>query len=180
MPVVIGIDPGLDGALSIYDLDKHEVVQIEDMPTRRILTRSKKEVRRIDKVDLCNFFEVAQMFSVRMVLMEQMAGRKGQGADAGIQLGIGAGIIQGICIALKLPFDEISPSVWKREYGVPGKLVDGKQDKASLAAIVKRAEELIPSARAFFKGPNGGLKVDRAEAAMLSKYAAEHVLNIKV
>ena len=176
---VIGVDPGLAGALAVLDLASGEVVNIEDMPTMQILTRSKKQVNRIDKVALHGFFEMQQMLGCRMVLMELMAGRKGQGADAGMQLGLGVGLMQGMCIAMKIPFDEVSPSVWKREYGVPGKLVDGKASKAADTAIVKRADELLPSARDFFRGPKGGLKVDRAEAAMPAKYCAERVLDIK-
>lgn len=176
---VIGVDPGLAGALAVLDLASGEVVNIEDMPTMQILTRSKKQVNRIDKVALFGFFEMQKMLGCRMVLMELMGGRKGQGADAGMQLGLGVGLMQGMCIALGIPLDEIPPGVWKSAYGVPGKMIDGKISKAALTAIVKRADELLPSARDLFRGPKGGLQVDRAEAAMIAKYCAERVLNIK-
>ena len=96
-----------------------------------------------------------------------------------------------------LPTDSVQSRLWKKVLHVPAKAVSSfnKRSKKELdegeltnedgsipldkkdvltayqAAIIKRADELFPRLTHLWRTPRGRLLVDRAEAAMIAKYA---------
>lgn len=190
MAYVIGVDPGASGALAVYDTDTRKIATIIDMPSLTVVINKKKRTK-IDTVTLYNWFEAQKMMDAQLVMMEAVGGRPQQTASGGFVLGYGCGLLYMACIALKLPIETITPQVWKKTIGVPGKTktveqtnAKGKTIKVRVSdpdadgMIILRACELLPDARDLFYGPRGGKMVDRAEAAMLAKYAGDYALRL--
>lgn len=169
---VIGIDPGASGALAEYDPTTGEL-SVVDMPTWHIMVGRKKRVR-IDAVELADYFEMKKIGGAKLALIEAVGGRRGQGAGAGFTFGYGVGLIYMACIMVRLPIETVAPSVWKKVMRVPGKAKEKSREADE--AIAYRADELFPDYRDVWRGPKGGFKLDRAEAALLAKYAADYAL----
>src|SRR5688572_15999903 len=98
---VIGVDPGLNGALA-YISDDGKDVHITDMPTWSMIV-SKKARARVDAVGLIEYFELAKMMGVKLVMIEAVGGRPRQSASAGFVFGYSVGLVYMACVACKLP-----------------------------------------------------------------------------
>lgn len=172
---VIGIDPGSTGALANYDY-RTGALTVTDIPAWHMPV-GKKVRKRIDAVALLEYFEVQKMAGAQLVMIEAVGARPRQSGM--FVFGYGVGLIYMACIACKLPIETVSPTVWKKIMRVPGKREskkEGKNDKEHEAAIMSRTYECFPDYRGIFIGPKGGNKVDRAEASLLAKYAADYAL----
>lgn len=172
---VMGVDPGTGGALAMYDANTGSL-NVVDMPTWRMPV-GKKVRSRVDAVDLIELFEIAKMGGCKLVVIEAVGGRPRQSASAGFVFGYTVGLIYMACIAVRLPIETISPQIWKKVMRIPGKREGAIATKEKSDAIINRADEIFPEYRALWRGPQGGYKLDRAEAAMIAKYGAEHTLH---
>jgi hypothetical protein len=165
MSVVIGVDPGLGGALARYDGDD---MTIQDMPSWQMMV-GRKTRRRIDAVELMDYFELQKVMGAELVIIEAVGARPHQGGM--FVFGYTVGLVYMACVAIKLPIETVPPQVWKRMLNVRGKESGDKN------AIMHRADELMPDHRGLWRGPNGGKLLDRAEAAMLAYYGLKHALH---
>lgn len=173
MALTLGIDPGIHGALAIYDGEAGRFVSIEDMPIWHMVV-GKKTRARIDAVALVEKLEWAKTLGVELVVMEAVGGRPMQSASAGFVFGYTVGLIYMGCVNARLAVDTPVPATWKRLMHVPGK--KGLSHKDSAGAIVGRADELCPDDRGLWRGVRGGISLDRAEAALLAMFGARHSL----
>jgi hypothetical protein len=179
----IGIDPGADGAMAVYEYGVQQIIHIRDMPIFN-MTINKKTRKRIDGVGVLEFLATWQMAGCKLVMIEAVGGRPRQSASAAFVFGYGLGIIYQSCVALRLPIETVAPQTWKRVLKVPGKAEKGdKKTKEFEGMIVNRADELMPDARDMFRSDKlfrgqRALKVDRAEAAMLAKYCGDYQLRV--
>ncbi|MCK5133530.1 MAG: hypothetical protein KAR40_15425 [Candidatus Sabulitectum sp.] len=165
----MGVDPGVNGALAIYDTEASALIAIHDMPSWKMPVGKTKRTR-VDAVALAELMDLAVMTGVSLVVIESVGGRPRQSASGGFVLGYTVGLIYMACIIARLPIETVPPATWKKLLKVPGKT------KADASAIVQRADELFPDSRQQFRGPKGGLNTDRAEAGMLAYFGAKHVL----
>lgn len=173
---VIGVDPGIKGALTHYANGR--VQRIIDMPVFSMVI-NKKVRKRLDMVALFQYFELMKLMGVDLVVLEAVGGRPQQSASGAFVFGYTVGAIFAICVALRLPIETVSPSVWKQAMRVPGKKTkEGKLDKGYEGKIISRADEIMPEHRNLWRGPEGGRKVDRAESAIIAKYGSDHMLRI--
>ena len=184
MAIVVGIDPGNGGAIAIYDSVKRDVVgDIMDMPIwyqsmgttkRKQRDGSYKSIQRkrarIDGYALAEVFERFEMLGVELITMEAVGGRTGESGSGSFQFGYGVGMLYMASLYTGIPLETVPPQAWKQKLNVPGKA------KADDTAILQRASEILPNCVAQFRGPKGGAKVDRAEAALIAKYGADFVL----
>lgn len=164
--MILGIDPGLSGALALYDPATQRILSIDDMPTWQSIV-GKKTRKRIDAVRLLQHFDYFKMAGIRLAVIEAVGGRPQQSASAGFVFGYTVGVVYMACVAVRLPITTTPSAVWKRIMKVPGK---GSGDDR---AIVARADELMPDDRELWRGQKGGLKIDRAEAAVIAKYGGD-------
>ena len=169
MSLILGIDPGASGAFALYDSASRLLVDIEDMPIWT-LTTAKSKRSRVDSVALAEMFDNYRFLGVELCVIERVGGRTGQSASAAYVFGYGVGLLYMAATMCKLPIETVPPGNWKALMGVPGK------QKADDSAILQRADEMFPHNRELFRGPQGGKKIDRAEAAMLARFGAEHML----
>ena len=129
---IIGIDPGLSGAIAV--LDNNKVLKIYDMP---IMAEGKKNKRQLNSAQLVNIIkENIKNHEDINVVVEQVNAMPGQGVTSMFNFGQTFGAIKGVCAALNLPIFFIRPSKWKKYF----ELINSSKDSSRTKAI-----EMYPS-----------------------------------
>jgi hypothetical protein len=168
--LVLGVDPGAHGAFAVYDTTTRRLVgDVIDTPLW-FQTVGKRKRPRIDTLAIADMFDVYVMMGVELVVMEAVGGRGGQSAVAGFAFGYTVGVTYMAAFYSGIVIETVPPGTWKAVMNVPGK------SKADDSAILARADELFPHDRQQFRGPSGGKKIDRAEAAMIAKFGGDTIL----
>lgn len=108
MTMVLGIDPGLSGALAFIGPDG---LVIHDTPT---LTAGKR--REIDEIELARLIDAAGRIDAAFV--ELVGSRPGEGAQMAFAFGRGYGLVRGILRANFVPITDVSPVKWQRAMGI--------------------------------------------------------------
>ena len=129
---VIGIDPGLSGAIAI--LKDNKVLNLFEMP---VMAEGKKNKRQLNSAQLAklikNNIEINEEVSV---VVEQVNAMPGQGVTSMFNFGQTFGAIKGICATLDLPIYFVRPSKWKKHF----ELINSSKDASRTKAI-----EMYPS-----------------------------------
>jgi len=154
--MILGIDPGLSGALAFY-YPVSGALDVVDMPTHRLVANGKGKTR-LDLYRLAqalrdmNFFE-----PITWAFIEEVHAMPKQGVTSSFSFGFAAGAVQGIVAALGIPMTRVTPNKWKQALGLTG-------DKDMSR---RRASELMPR-----HAHNWPLKKHdgRAEAALMAYY----------
>ena len=129
---IIGIDPGLSGAIAV--LDNNKVLKIYDMP---VMAEGKKNKRQLNSAQLVNIIkENIENREETNVVVEQVNAMPGQGVTSMFNFGQTFGAIKGVCAALNLPIFFIRPSKWKKYF----ELINSSKDSSRTKAI-----EMYPS-----------------------------------
>ena len=129
---VVGIDPGLSGAISI--LENNKVLRIFDMP---VMAEGKKNKRQLNSAQLVNI--IKENISTKeevAVVVEQVNAMPGQGVTSMFNFGQTFGAIKGVCAALDLPIFFVRPSKWKKHFD----LINSSKDSSRTKVI-----EMYPS-----------------------------------
>ena len=123
---IIGIDPGLSGAIAI--LENNKVLRIFDIPT---MTEGKKNKRQLNSALLVDLLRenIANTEDVAVVV-EQVNAMPGQGVTSMFNFGQTFGAIKGICAALNLPIFFVRPSKWKKHFELINSSKDASRTKA--------------------------------------------------
>lgn len=151
--MILGVDPGLSGALAF--LGGGELL-IYDIPTLAI-ERNGKAKRQID---LTRLLGILLANSVEHCYLESVNAMPGQGVSSMFQMGRGFGQIEMAITACHYPVTYVSPMKWKKTMGVP-KDKDGARQRAS---------QLMPQwAHNWDRKKDDG----RAEAALIALYGSK-------
>ena len=131
--IIVGIDPGLTGAIAI--LDNKKVISLFDMP---VMTEGKKNKRQLNSAQLVN---ILSEYKKRKddevsVVVEQVNAMPGQGVTSMFNFGQTFGAIKGVCAAMGLPIFFVRPSRWKKHF----ELINASKDSSRTKAI-----EMYPS-----------------------------------
>lgn len=153
----------------IYDR-KSDYLEAFDIPTY-MQTVGKKKRPRLDVPALHDLFDYAKLMGCELAIIEQVGGRPKQSASAAFVFGYVAGVLMDACFVSRIPVETVAPNTWKKLLRVPG----GKA--ADDEMIMKRADDMMPTHCQKWRGPNGGRKLDRAEAAMLAYYGETFALD---
>jgi crossover junction endodeoxyribonuclease RuvC len=153
---IVGIDPGLDGAVAIMN-SVTGLIEIVDTPTSTYKS-GKKNKRMFMAQEMADILIPPAMGVGTQVFIEQVSAMPGQGVTSMFGFGKGYGIWIGICAALKLSTTFVTPQRWKKD------IMAGIPDKT--AARI-RAQQLFPSVAPALKL----VKHDgRAEALLIAEY----------
>ncbi len=152
MTAILGCDPGLTGAVALYD-DALDLLVVKDAPTARIAV-GKSKARAV--YVSAEYARIIRELSPDRAVIEKVGGIRGQSASASFNFGRGAGLLEGILAALEVPVDFVPPNLWKSRLRVPpGK--DGSR---------LRASQIYPRyAHLFSRAKDDG----RAEAALIAR-----------
>ena len=96
---IVGIDPGLSGAIAI--LENNKVLSILDMP---VMAEGKKNKRQLNSAQLVSILkENIKKDEETTVVVEQVNAMPGQGVTSMFNFGQTFGAIKGVCAALNFP-----------------------------------------------------------------------------
>ena len=102
---IIGIDPGLSGAIAI--LKDSKVLNLFDMP---VMSEGKKNKRQLNSAQLVNIIkENTDKNDEIAVVVEQVNAMPGQGVTSMFNFGQTFGAIKGVCAALNLSIFLLDP-----------------------------------------------------------------------
>jgi len=153
--IILGIDPGLSGAMAFLDTDTG-IIAVEDMPT--------VEVKRNNKLKR----EVSPQLVAAIIIkrhvgaayLEKVNAMAGQGVSSVFSFGRSAGIMEGVLAAFDIPTTLVTPQAWQKAMNVR----DGKDGSR------ERAMQLFPaSAELFQRKKDDG----RSDAALIAKYGSQ-------
>ena len=122
---IIGIDPGLSGAIAI--LENNKVLNLFDMP---VMSEGKKNKKQLNSSHLVNIIKenIAQNEEIAVVV-EQVNAMPGQGVTSMFNFGQTFGAIKGLCAALELPIYFVRPSKWKKHFELINSSKDASRTK---------------------------------------------------
>ena len=122
---IIGIDPGLSGAIAI--LENNKVLGIFDMP---VMSEGKKNKRQLNSAMLVSMIKENVDLSLEVsVVVEQVNAMPGQGVTSMFNFGQTFGAIKGVCAALELPIFFVRPSKWKKHFELINSSKDASRTK---------------------------------------------------
>jgi crossover junction endodeoxyribonuclease RuvC len=161
---VIGIDPGISGAIAAYD---GSVLHVEDVPTMAIKkAKGKGEKNIINLTELCDLFNF--MFAgADHAYIERVGAMPGQGVTSMFNFGDAFGSLKTGVAMMYVPMTLISPVEWKAHMGLNS---DGEKSRL-------RALQLFPRYAHFFQRK---MDHNRAEAALLAWYGYHKLTTGKV
>ena len=175
MKLILGIDPGLGGAISAYDAKSKKLIGCHDMPLAHPSKRKGRVKPRghIDHYALSTIIDTYSRYAVLAVLedvggmtyIDKFGQIRGQGTAASFAFGKATGIVLGIVAANYIPLLFSKPSIWKPLMGL------GHDKDLSRS----EAQRLFPDFRSYFyqKRHDG-----RAESALLALFGANRLLSI--
>ena len=150
MRYVIGIDPGLDGAVAV--LKGAKLVRLLDTP---IIEAGKK--RQLVTTAMRKML-LPYIDDDVIVALERVHSMPKQGVASSFRFGQGLGIWEGLVVGLGYRLEWVTPQAWKK------RMMDGMpKDKG---ASIVRALQIFPDADLSLKKHHG-----RADALLIAEYA---------
>lgn len=155
MTVVFGVDPGLTGAVAIFQDGRLIAVHPIAVVEREVARKTK---RFVDPHANRLFFEE---YKPDEVFIEKVGARPSQGSVSTFGFGFSAGIMHGLSAGSKI--STVEPVVWKRHFGLLGA---DKKDSRKLAA------QMFPEfSNRFRRVKDDGL----AEAALIGAWGLRRI-----
>ena len=160
--IVVGIDPGLSGAIAI--LENNKVLNIFDMP---VMAEGKKNKRQLNSAQLVSTIKNNTKPDVEIaVVVEQVNAMPGQGVTSMFNFGQTFGAIKGVCAALELPIFFVRPSKWKKHF----ELINSSKDSSRTKVI-----EMYPSLSSQLAKKKD---VNKSDAILIARFHTETRLKV--
>ena len=155
---IIGIDPGLTGAIAI--LEDKKVINLLDMP---VMAEGKKNKRQLNSAQLVNIIKENTFKKEEeiVVVVEQVNAMPGQGVTSMFNFGQTFGAIKGVCAALELPIYFVRPSKWKKYF----ELINSSKDSSRTKTI-----EMYPTLSNQLSKKKD---VNKSDAILIARYFFE-------
>ena len=123
--IIIGIDPGISGAISI--IENKKILEVYDVPT---MIDGKKNKRQINSAQVTNIIKERTINGKDVVVVvEQVNAMPGQGVTSMFNFGQSFGVIKGICSAMELPIFYVRPAKWKKHFNLINSEKDASRTK---------------------------------------------------
>ena len=110
--VIIGIDCGLTGGISI--LDGTKIPTVYKMPVKPIVVNKKKK----NTYDMTEIVRIFSSYKNKNVLfyIEKQGVRMGEGSVSAMTIGKNYGMLLGLAYALEFDVIEVTPQSWKKQF----------------------------------------------------------------
>ena len=155
--LIIGIDPGLSGAIAV--LDNQKVKNIFDMP---VMSEGKKNKRQLNSAQLVELIKQSiKGYEEITIVVEQVNAMPGQGVTSMFNFGQTFGAIKGICAALGLPIFFVRPAKWKKHF----ELINSSKDASRTKVI-----EMYPSISNQLSKKKD---VNKSDAILIARFYSE-------
>lgn len=158
--MILGIDPGVSGALALLTDGGNQVVWVQDMPVRDAGKKARK-AHEIDGAALAHLLRPC-LADITMACIEEVHAMPGQGVSSMMSLGDSRGCIRGVLEALGISVERVEPATWKRAMG----LIGSDKDASRAAAI-----RIYPTCTDLARKKDHG----RAEAILIARYGAQRM-----
>ena len=126
--IILGIDPGVSGAISV--LENKKVIEVFEMPTMIDGKKNKKQVNGSQVSNIIKEKINSNKEKEIIVVVEHVNAMPGQGVTSMFNFGQSFGVIKGICSALNLPIYFVRPSKWKKHFNLIKTNKDASRTKA--------------------------------------------------
>jgi crossover junction endodeoxyribonuclease RuvC len=152
MSCILGIDPGVTGAVAFYFPEAPSRIAVDDVPVAG------------GEISAPHLASLIRLYSPSMAVIEKVNAFPGQGVSSVFNFGRSYGDVRGVVGALNIPLHFVSPQKWKKHFNL-----SSDKDMSRMLAI-----RMFPSVAEHFK-----LKRHhgRAEAALIALYGAENIFN---
>ena len=144
---VIGIDPGKNGGIAVYSLDKKRLVEVIKMPGT--------------PQELLQYLRLFQFNSV--CYLERVGGLPGMGGSAMFNFGKQFGHLEIALIATKIPTNEVLPQKWQKSLSLGTK--GSKSTTEWKNKLKARAQQLFPGV--------GAITLAVSDALLILKYGID-------
>ena len=127
--LIIGIDPGISGAICFFE--NGEIKDVIDMP---VMAEGKKNKKQINGSQIFNEIStrIKNYKSENInVVIEQVSAMPGQGVTSMFNFGQSFGVLKGICAAMQLPVFLVRPAKWKKHF----ELINSQKDSSRTKVI---------------------------------------------
>jgi len=166
--VIIGIDPGLSGAIALIERIDGEIrLEVFDVPIHQI-KRGKSAKKELDAHTLAGIFLRGSLRKPQPyhAFIERVGAMPGQGVSSMFAFGKVYGAMLACVACFGLPYTLVTPVAWKKATGVP--VGEGASKDGSRA----RASQLMPQHASLW----ARVKDDgRAEAALIAYYGLQEL-----
>ncbi len=153
---IIGIDPGISGAICFFEDGK--IIDVIEMPS---MPEGKKNKKQVNGNQLCNEIK-SRLTEINYekvcVVVEHVTAMPGQGVTSMFNFGQSFGVIKGICSAMQLPIYFVRPAKWKKYFNLIN---------TSKEASRSRAIEIFPKISNQLKRKKDS---NKADAILISSY----------
>lgn len=152
MTCILGIDPGVTGAVAFYFPETPGRIAVDDVPVAG------------GEISAPHLASLIRRYAPTMAVIEKVAAMPKQGVVSVFNFGRSYGDVRGVVGALNIPLHFVTPQKWKKHFGLTS-----DKDLSRMLAI-----RMFPSVADHFK-----LKKHdgRAEAALIALYGAEVLFN---
>lgn len=147
--MIIGIDPGLSGAIAVLD-EQGVLREAFDMPVFKIKGKSQMDVYALGRL-------LAAVPKPNRAVIEQVGAMPGQGVTSMFNFGFSTGTVHGVLGAFQIPLTLVTPQRWKGYFRL-----GSDKDQSRQAA-----GRLWPTAAFFGRVKDAG----RAEAALIARWS---------
>lgn len=166
---ILGIDPGVHGALALFDkqLDSVRLLEVHDTPTVQVSVYKKTAAKRStqrNEYDLSAIYNLLLSFgSIDLAVVEKIQPMPTNGSIGNFRSGYGFAMWVTFCMSMGIPLERVAPPTWKAALlkGLP---------KGKKSGLIK-ARELYPAAPLHLAGHDG-----RADAMLLATYGMRHLI----
>ena len=154
--LIIGIDPGISGAICFFENGK--IIDVIEMPS---MAEGKKNKKQVNGNQLFNEIKLRLSeinYKDVCVVVEHVSAMPGQGVTSMFNFGQSFGVVKGICSAMQLPIHFVRPTKWKKYFN----LINTSKD-----ASRSRAIEIFPKISYKLKRKKDS---NKADAILIASY----------
>ena len=151
--MILGVDPGLSGALALFDAKHGELIVI-DMPVVTV-TKGKKSKSEVSPAMVAACLR-PYAGKIERAFIERVGAMPGQGVTSMFSFGRSLGVVEGVISTLGVPIFYASPQQWQGFVRIKGK----EEARGRAAALFPRFADQ------FARVKDDG----RADAALIAWY----------
>ena len=157
--LIIGIDPGINGAICLFKDGK--IVDVFEMPKMAVGKKNKSQVNASQIFNEIQKAVEGEDKTKVIAVIEQVSAMPGQGVTSMFNFGQTFGAIKGICAALGLPIFFVRPAKWKKHFD----LINSSKDSSRTKVI-----EMYPKMSNLLSKKKD---VNKSDAILIARFFSE-------
>ncbi len=124
--LILGVDPGLQGALAWID-GVGALLRVEDMPVFEVMRNGKPR----KELDVLGLDRLLSDLTPDVCFLEQVNGMEGDSPSSAFTFGRATGAAEAVLKVSGARFETVAPATWKKAMGLIGTAKDQSRAKAT-------------------------------------------------